>query len=301
MKKSIIGFMVGCVFTAITLLGAPALADAYNQTINVQIDKVDVLTAGKENTEPTLLWNNKTYIPLRETLENANCRVTYYKETSKAVVNNRFEQGGDRLSVNGKALDRNNAIYYWASDDTMTFYIDAEYLIENCGVDVAVISETYGKTNLPKVTSTSKPSNTPANTSTTQNATTVPPVSTPAATEPVAPATGVSSKLNTFDEYFIYSDDGKNKYLGKITKNQFDSESIWNEFGEYGNDIDIDTIWCNVGTYGGSVSMYSSSATLATHPPKIYDKNGNFVAYLTENTAKYPSYTKTELAILFTK
>lgn len=115
------------------------------------------------------------------------------------------------------------------------------------------------------------------------------------------PAVSASSKLNKYSEYYIYSDDGKNKYLGKITNNQFDSESIWNEFGEYGNDIDIDTIWCNVGTYGGSVSMYSSSATLATHPPKIYDKNGNFVAYLTENTAKYPSYTKTELAILFTK
>lgn len=123
------------------------------------------------------------------------------------------------------------------------------------------------------------------------------PVSAPTA----VPATSASSKLNKYEEYYIYSDDGKNKYLGKITSNQFDSESIWNEFGRYGNDLDIDTIWCEVGTYGNSISRYSSSSTLATHPPKIYDKNGNFVAYLTENIAKYPSYTKIELTIMYTK
>ena len=299
MRKELIGFIAGCAFTATALIGGPALADAYSQSINVQVDSVKVTSAGKDGTEPTILWNNKTYIPMRETLENANCRVTYYDATKSVVVNNRYEKCGDLLSCNGNTLSRDDAIYYWDKDGNMTFYIDANYLIGYCGVNINTVGETYGKTTLPKqstgqniYTNTSQQNNisnqqiqVPTNNQN-QNTNT---------TEQVS----LVGQLNTLSEYFIYSDDGENKYLGKITKNPYDSESIWNNYSSYGSIYNTHSIWNDMGKYGNTVGLYSSSATLASHPPKIYDKNGNFVAYLTENAAKYPSYTKIQLSILF--
>lgn len=361
MKRELIGFIAGCVFTAAALIGGPALADAYSQSINVQVDSVKVTSAGKNGTEPTILWNNKTYIPMRETLENANCRVTYYDATKSVVVNNRYEKCGDLLSCNGKTLSRDDAIYYWDKDNNMTFYIKANYLIGNCGLNIGTVGETYGKTDLPKFSKNQS-------SSTNENVSYVAESKFSIAAQPMlayqnelVPASDTvvfkdggtvicyinpeylakkynmnvvvsefnglfypnfvntsntiaqpsvpknnnaansSTVLNQANVYYIYSDDGKNQYLGKITTNSFDAESIWNTVSKYGNNVNINNIWNNVGTYGNSTSMYSTSATLATHPPKIYDSNGNFVAYLTENTAKYPRYTKSQLTVMFTK
>jgi hypothetical protein len=82
----------------------------------------------------------------------------------------------------------------------------------------------------------------------------------------------------------LYSNDGK-VYLGTLTTNEFDSESIYNEFGDYGSKFASTSIWNDVGTYGSSVSSSSAFNELASSPPIIV-LNGKIIGYLTTNSMK---------------
>lgn len=82
--------------------------------------------------------------------------------------------------------------------------------------------------------------------------------------------------------WYLYSNDGK-IYLGKVTTNRYDSESIWNEYGTYGNKYSSNSIWNEYGTYGSKYSNQSAFNKYASEPPQIVDKDGYFVCYLTEN------------------
>lgn len=72
---------------------------------------------------------------------------------------------------------------------------------------------------------------------------------------------------------------GDGEYLGKIA-NQYDTDSIFNEYGTYGSKYAAKSIWNQYGTYGSKFSNYSAFNPYAASPPKIY-KDGAFVAYLT--------------------
>jgi len=84
------------------------------------------------------------------------------------------------------------------------------------------------------------------------------------------------SKLNGS---VVIAEDGT--YLGKITY-QYESESIFNEFGKYGSSYSPKSIWNKYGTYGSKYSSYSSLNPYTSTPPKIF-KNGFFLGYLTVN------------------
>lgn len=49
------------------------------------------------------------------------------------------------------------------------------------------------------------------------------------------------------------------------------------------SDIDQNSIWNDIGTYGSDISNYSPFNSLASYPPAIVDKDGNFYGYLTAN------------------
>ena len=76
--------------------------------------------------------------------------------------------------------------------------------------------------------------------------------------------------------------------MGKITWNEFDSESILNEFGRYGGRFSSTSIFNDFGTYGGEIALYSPFNSIAVNPPKIFTRDGDFVAYLTVNKLKAP-------------
>lgn len=92
--------------------------------------------------------------------------------------------------------------------------------------------------------------------------------------------------------WYLYSNDGK-QYLGKLTTNKYDSESIWNEYGTYGNKYQSNSIWNKYGTYGSAYSSESAFNKYATTPPKVVDKDGYFVCYLTENEYLNKGYSIT--------
>ncbi|GIO13579.1 hypothetical protein J19TS2_31340 [Cohnella xylanilytica] len=81
----------------------------------------------------------------------------------------------------------------------------------------------------------------------------------------------------------LYSYDGKT-YLGKITSNSFDTDSVFNEFGTYGSKFSTSSIWDEFGDYGSSFSNTSAFNKLASQPPAIV-LNGKFIGYVTVNSS----------------
>ncbi|MGE4434442.1 MAG: hypothetical protein AB7D40_10585 [Bacteroidales bacterium] len=80
----------------------------------------------------------------------------------------------------------------------------------------------------------------------------------------------------------IYAQDGSNTFLGEISGSH-DSESIFNEFGAYGNEHRSTCIWNEFSTFGSEHSMYSPFNEFSTSPPKIVN-GGKVIGYLTVNT-----------------
>lgn len=83
----------------------------------------------------------------------------------------------------------------------------------------------------------------------------------------------------------IIADDGQ--FLGKITTNTIDSQSIINDIGRHGSEISSTSIRNSIGRYGSTISPQSPFNDITSTPPRIY-KKGQFVAYLTTNRIKTP-------------
>lgn len=64
----------------------------------------------------------------------------------------------------------------------------------------------------------------------------------------------------------IVANDGK--YLGKLTS-QYDSESVFNQYGTYGSQYSSDSIWNQYGSYGGEYSSNSPFNKYTSSPPVI--------------------------------
>lgn len=92
----------------------------------------------------------------------------------------------------------------------------------------------------------------------------------------------------------LYSNDGK-VYLGKLTTDKYDFDSIWNEYGDYGSKYATNSIWNQYGDYGSKYSSKSAFNEYASTPPKIVDNNGKFFGYLTANKYKADGYTIIEI------
>ena len=65
----------------------------------------------------------------------------------------------------------------------------------------------------------------------------------------------------------LYSQDGK--YLGKVSSNTLDPDSISNPAGRYGSPVSPDSVNNPVGRYGSTVSSESANNPLATNAPRI--------------------------------
>jgi hypothetical protein len=65
----------------------------------------------------------------------------------------------------------------------------------------------------------------------------------------------------------IYSQDGK--YLGNLSANQLDPDSVNNELGQYGSRFSPDSINNEYGQYGSEFSSESARNPYAINPPVI--------------------------------
>ena len=77
-------------------------------------------------------------------------------------------------------------------------------------------------------------------------------------------------------------------FLGRVTKDSVESDSIGNTVGEYGSSVSSTSIFNTVGEYGSSVSSLSPWNTVASAPPKLITRDGLHWGYLTSNQTFSP-------------
>jgi hypothetical protein len=67
----------------------------------------------------------------------------------------------------------------------------------------------------------------------------------------------------------LYSNDGKGVYLGKLSANPYDQDSVSNPYGKYGSPYSQNSINNPYGTYGSPYSSYSATNPYTTTAPII--------------------------------
>jgi hypothetical protein len=81
-------------------------------------------------------------------------------------------------------------------------------------------------------------------------------------------------------ESFLLANDGQ--YLGRLTMNKFDTESISNQYGSYGSKYRNTSIFNQYSSYGSAYSSLSPFNKYTSTPPIIYLR-GRKHALLTKN------------------
>ena len=102
--------------------------------------------------------------------------------------------------------------------------------------------------------------------------------------------TGTNQKL------MLFGGQNNKTYLGCLSCSEYSSDSILNEYGNYGSEYSDKSIWNEYGNFGSEYSQYSPWNSYAMHPPVIVDEQGNFYGYFTIN--KYHAQRTTIPAIL---
>ena len=85
----------------------------------------------------------------------------------------------------------------------------------------------------------------------------------------------------TIANLYLVAEDGT--YLGKLTTNEFDPDSIFNEYGTYGSKYSPLSIWNEYGTYGSKYSSQSAFNDYTFTPPYIVTSDGTIYGRLTTN------------------
>jgi hypothetical protein len=67
----------------------------------------------------------------------------------------------------------------------------------------------------------------------------------------------------------IYSGDGQGTYLGRLSANPYDKDSISNPYGKYGSPYSSNSVNNPYGKYGSPYSPYSANNPYATKAPVI--------------------------------
>lgn len=94
-------------------------------------------------------------------------------------------------------------------------------------------------------------------------------------------ASDLSEFCDSIEGSIIISADNDKKYLGKITSS-YDSESIFNEYGNYGGKYSSNSIWNSYSKYGSEYNSYSAFNEYSLTPPMVI-KNNRIIAKLTVN------------------
>ena len=265
MKKEIKGFVLGVIVTSIfSAIGTYAASQF--KTIDVYENNVTIYANDNIVTTPNFTYSNTTFVPLRAVLELMDCSV-FYDENTKSVfayndfalnygcAGTYFEDGEYIYDIITKRPNNNYDDY-----DNYKLYIDHRIIDDNISNIKShfITDNTNGGTILEWYwidDSNHDSNNYSTNTTLSSN----------------------------FDfPLHLYSND-KKTYLGKLTLNEYDSDSIWNKYGAYGSEYSRTSIWNKYGTYGSKYNSNSAFSTYATNPPIIVSNSGKVVGYLSEN------------------
>ena len=70
---------------------------------------------------------------------------------------------------------------------------------------------------------------------------------------------------NPYTTLYMYGGKDGEVYLGKLNANEYDPESIWNEYGKYGNKYNSNSIWNEY----GNMAVITASTAHSTNMPLI--------------------------------
>jgi|TARA_B110000483_G_scaffold241178_1_gene323542 hypothetical protein len=98
----------------------------------------------------------------------------------------------------------------------------------------------------------------------------------------------VKAELSSWDCYKlegakIIAEDGT--YLGTLD-DSYKSDSIYNDYSDYGNEYNSDSVWNDYSDYGNEYSSQSAMNESASEPPVLL-KDGEVVGKLTTNDYEY--------------
>ncbi len=79
-----------------------------------------------------------------------------------------------------------------------------------------------------------------------------------------------------------------NHFLGNLQFDEFDPNSLFNEFSVYRSETNKKSLFNEFGKYGDEFSDLSAFNPDADKPPKIINPEGKFIAYLTKNADVSP-------------
>jgi hypothetical protein len=97
---------------------------------------------------------------------------------------------------------------------------------------------------------------------------------------------------------FLVADDGQ--FLGKLTSNSIDIESILNTLGKFGSQYSTTSIKNRFSQYGSPFSSLSPYNGFTNTPPTIYLKGMKY-GYLTKNKYKFGIRVDPDLLLDFLK
>lgn len=281
MKKEIKGFILG-VLSTIMLTGGVTFAYSQYKTIDVAENSVTIYANDKLVSAPNFVYNNTTYVPLRAVLEQMDCTVFFDSENSSVYAYNNFEEVDLPMVYAGQEYSSICKYTLDADNDQLAvsgIYIDSQLLR-----DMETIS-TYKPDNEDRVYITELG--------------TIDSYPTESYYSTTTPDSSYYNSLIKFPLH-LYSNDGK-QYLGKLVTNKYDSDSIWNSYGDYGSKYNSNSIWNSYGDYGSKYSNTSAFNEHASKPPKIVDDNGDVVGYLTTNKYITGGVTIEQLSLILDK
>ena len=92
---------------------------------------------------------------------------------------------------------------------------------------------------------------------------------------------------NSKEQFKIYGGKKHDQFLGCMTCDTEDLNSIWSPYSDYGSMHNANSIWNPDGKYGSKTSNYSPFNEKAKYPPIILDEKGKSYGYFTVNR-KFP-------------
>lgn len=84
----------------------------------------------------------------------------------------------------------------------------------------------------------------------------------------------------SLSDLMIVAEDGT--FLGNFT-NEYNSKSVYNEYGTYGSKYNVNSIFNEYGTYGSDYSLYSPFNKYSNNGPWLMDCYGNYYGRLSVN------------------
>jgi len=107
---------------------------------------------------------------------------------------------------------------------------------------------------------------------------------------------GFSFEVKSQD-LLIFGGQNHDVFLGCLNCTKYDTNSIWNKYGDFGSKYNEKCIWNKYGSYSGKYNDTSPFNKYANYPPVLVDAEGNFYGYFTSNTY-HDKATQVKLALL---